>query len=70
MVKEFDEKAFSMKVGEVSDPVKTRFGWHVIRVVDRKEARTKTFEEVHDSIERMLNNRASRTARQKLIATL
>lgn len=70
MVKEFDEKAFSMKVGEVSDPVKTRFGWHVIRVVERKDERVKSFEEVKDSIERTLNNRASRTARQKLITTL
>lgn len=32
MVKEFDEKAFSMKAGEISEPVKTEFGWHVIKV--------------------------------------
>jgi parvulin-like peptidyl-prolyl isomerase len=70
MVKEFDQKAFSMKVGEISDPVKTRFGWHIIRVVERKDKRLRSFEEVRDSIERTLNNRANRTARQKLIAKL
>mgnify|MGYP003958535291 CR=1 FL=1 len=70
MVKEFDEKAFSMKVGEVSDPVKTRFGWHVIRVVERKDPRTRPFDEVKESIERTLKNRANRTARQDLIEKL
>jgi len=70
MVKEFDAKAFTMKVGEISDPVKTRFGWHIIRVVERKDERMRPFEEVKDSIERTLTNRANRTARQKLIAKL
>ena len=70
MVKEFDQKAFSMKVGEVSDPVKTRFGWHVIRVVEKKEARTRPFQEVQESISRTLRNRANRTARQDLIEKL
>ncbi|MBR1735085.1 MAG: peptidyl-prolyl cis-trans isomerase [Alphaproteobacteria bacterium] len=36
MVKEFEETAFSMKKGEVSLPVKTQFGWHLICVVDKK----------------------------------
>jgi parvulin-like peptidyl-prolyl isomerase len=70
MVKEFDQTAFSMKVGEISDPVKTRFGWHVIRVVEKKDARTRPFEEVQESISRTLRNRANRTARQDLIEKL
>jgi len=34
MVKEFETAAFSMKPGELSKPVKTQFGWHVIKVVE------------------------------------
>lgn len=36
MVKEFEDAAFSGKKGDVVGPVKTQFGWHVIKVVDSK----------------------------------
>lgn len=36
MVPEFEKKAFSLPVGEVSEPVHTQFGWHLIKVTDRK----------------------------------
>ena len=36
MVPEFEKRAFSMKIGEISSPVRTDFGWHLIRVVDKR----------------------------------
>lgn len=36
MVKEFEEKSFTLPVGEVSEPFKTQFGWHLLVVTDRK----------------------------------
>lgn len=50
MVKEFDETAFTLPIGEISKPFKTSFGFHVMLVNDRKTARTKTLDEVKKSI--------------------
>lgn len=46
MVPEFDQAVFSMPIGEVSEPVKTQFGYHLIEVVKRTEALEADFEEV------------------------
>ncbi len=45
MVPPFDKAAFAMEVGKVSDIVETRFGYHIIKVTDRKEAGTTSFEQ-------------------------
>ncbi len=55
MVKPFEEAAFKMKEGEVSDLVKTSFGYHIIKVEDVKEAYTKEFEEVRGQIAETLS---------------
>lgn len=50
MVKPFADKAFSMAAGEIGDPVKTQFGWHVIKVESVEEASTQTFEQSRQRI--------------------
>ncbi|MFP4531232.1 MAG: peptidylprolyl isomerase [Desulfobacterales bacterium] len=54
MVKPFEEAAFSLSVGDVSDIVETRFGYHLIKAEDKKEASKKTFDEVKDQIKEQL----------------
>ncbi|WP_269434693.1 SurA N-terminal domain-containing protein [Desulfosarcina alkanivorans] len=60
MVRPFADQAFSMAAGDVSDPVKTQFGWHVIKVESVEAASTKTLEESKDRIVKTLTDRKSR----------
>ncbi len=51
MVEPFANAAFAMKPGDVSQtPVQTQFGWHVIKVVDRRQSTPPTFEEVQEQL--------------------
>jgi peptidyl-prolyl cis-trans isomerase D len=54
MVKEFDDVAWKMQVGQISDLVKSQFGFHIIKVTDRKPASTKTLAEVRPQIEEQI----------------
>jgi peptidyl-prolyl cis-trans isomerase C len=58
MVAPFAEKAFELEPGETSEPVQTQFGWHVIRVEERRERPIPGFEEMRPQIDSYLARRA------------
>ena len=54
MVPEFDEACFTMEVGEMRGPVKTQFGYHIIKLTAKNEAETMSFEEVKDGLRQQM----------------
>ncbi len=56
MVKPFGDKAFSMKIGEISKPVRTIFGWHIIKVMAKFKPSVETLAKVRDKISSELMN--------------
>lgn len=55
MVPEFSKAAFALKEGEVSEPVKSGFGWHIIKVEDRRKMKAPTFSDVKDELKARLS---------------
>ena len=70
MVPEFAEVAFLQKVGDISKPVKTQFGWHVIKVTDKKEAGTVPFDQVKEQVVSYLKSNNQREAVQAVLNKL
>jgi peptidyl-prolyl cis-trans isomerase C len=58
MVPEFADVAFKLDKGQLSDPVKTQFGWHIIKVEDKRIKPTPTFDQVKGQIENYVAHRA------------
>jgi peptidyl-prolyl cis-trans isomerase SurA len=54
MVPAFEQAAFSLKVGEVSDPIRTNFGWHVLKVEERRVVGVTPYEEMRAKLEQQL----------------
>ena len=54
MVKAFADAAFKLQVNQISDPVQTQFGWHIIEVLDRREAPKPTLQQLTPQIGQQL----------------
>ena len=66
MVPEFSEAAFKLDKGQISEPVKTQFGWHVVKVEDKRVKPAPKFEDVKPQIE----NYVTRKAQAELVTKL
>jgi peptidyl-prolyl cis-trans isomerase C len=58
MVPEFADVAFKLEKGALSEPVQTQFGWHIIKVEDRRNKPVPSFEQVKDQIQSFVVRRA------------
>ena len=70
MVAEFEQAAFSMKAGEISNLVKTAFGFHIIKVVDSKPDTTRPLAEVRTEIEDQLKWQKAQAEAERLAMSL
>jgi peptidyl-prolyl cis-trans isomerase C len=57
-VPEFSEVAFKLEPGKVSDPVKSQFGWHVIKVEEKRSRKAPDFQQVKAQIETYVTRKA------------
>ena len=70
MVPEFDQAVFTMMPGQTSDLVKTQFGYHIIKLVDKKAAKVSTLAEVHQQLHDQLATETARAQAADLAQTI
>jgi peptidyl-prolyl cis-trans isomerase D len=67
MVPEFEQKAFALNPGEIGEPVKTQFGYHILKVLEKRPAGYKPFEEVRGQLMmQLVGQRAKSDAREQI----
>jgi peptidyl-prolyl cis-trans isomerase C len=66
MVKPFEDAAFALEKGKISDPVQTEYGWHVLKIEDKRNRQPPSFDEVKDQITSSLINAKLQTTIQEL----
>ena len=67
MVPEFANATFSLPVDQISDPVKTQFGYHIIKVYEKKPAGTKSFADARPEIERKVTGNKQKERMEDVI---
>lgn len=70
MVPEFDEAVFSMEVGEIAGPVKTQFGWHLIRLNQKNDAVAIEYKDIKNELYQQVTQEKQQAAYQKRINQL
>ena len=70
MVKSFEKAAFALEPGEVSGPIRTQFGYHLIKVDFRKESKLRPLEEVRKEVENKIYQKIAMEVRQNWIRRL
>jgi peptidyl-prolyl cis-trans isomerase D len=70
MIPEFEQVAFALQPGQLSDPVKTSYGYHIIKLVDRKPGTTRTLQEVRQQISDQLASERAQAQAADLSQTL
>jgi peptidyl-prolyl cis-trans isomerase C len=70
MVPEFEDQAFSLEVGEVSDVFETQFGYHIVQVTERVPATTLSFEESREQIRQFLTEAERNEGAQQYVEEL
>ena len=70
LVKEIEDIAFTLPIGEIAGPLRTKFGYHFVKLMDRRKSRIPEFEEIKESLKRQLEKVASELELLKHIRNL